>query len=221
MKKTSTIFATLFSSVFIAAAGTRAPAPAPVIAAPPPNDPCAGPISYNNAELLYAYTDFDNSSENGDGVVLRVEFSVMENFYLTASGQYHEAGLIDMWALSGGVGGYVPLSENIHLAADGGVLWVNYDVDSDPLSSLFNEWSEDNVGWYVRPHLRAKFGCFEIHAGAQYSDVGGFSDSSYDIDEWSVFADLYYQVSPGWDLTVGVAHSNERTTATGGARYRF
>lgn len=214
MKKTTTILAALTAGVLTATAGTRAPAP--VICAPRPQDPCAGPISYNNAELLYAYTDFDNSSESGDGVILRVEYSMMENFYVTASGQYSEAGLVDMWALSGGVGGYVPLSENIHLAADGGVLWVNYDVDSDPLTSANNGSSDDGVGWYVRPHIRAKFGCFEVHAGAQYSDV-----SDVDIDEWSVFADFYYQVSPGWDLTVGVSHSNERTTATGGARYRF
>lgn len=215
MNKTTTILAALSASVLTVGAGTRAPAPV-VCPAPPPADPCAGPISYNNAELLYAYTDFDNSSENGDGAILRVEYSVMENFYVTAGGQYHEAGIVDMWSISGGVGGYVPLSENIHLAADGGLLWVNYDVDSDPLSSANNGWSDDDVGWYVRPHIRAKWGCFEVHAGAQYSNV-----SDFDIDEWSVFADFYYQISPGWDLTVGVSHSSERTTATGGARYRF
>ena len=214
MKKTTTILASLASSVLTAVAGTPAPAASPVYARPA--GPCAGPISYNNAELLYAYTDFDNSDENGDGGILRVEYGVMENFYVTATGQYHEAGIIDMWSVSGGVGGYVPLSENVHLAVDGGILWVNYDVDSDPLSSANNGWSDDDVGWYVRPHVRAKFGCFEIHAGAQYSDV-----SDFDIDEWAVFADLYYEVSPGWDLTVGISHSDERTTATGGARYRF
>src|SRR5688572_22788913 len=117
MKKTTTILTALAASVLTSIAGTRAPAPVMYPAASP-MDPCAGPISYNNAELLYAYTDFDNSSDNGDGVILRLEYSVMENFYVTASGQYHEAGLVDMWALSGGVGGYVPLSENIHLAAD-------------------------------------------------------------------------------------------------------
>lgn len=213
MKKTTTILAALAVSAFTATAGPPAPAPAAVYH---PADPCAGPISYNNAEFLYAYTDFDNTDENGDGGILRVEYGVMENFYITATGQYHEAGLIDMWSVSGGVGGYVPLSENIHLAADGGILWVNYDVDSDIFSSKNNGWSDDDVGWYIRPHVRAKFGCFEVHAGAQYSDV-----SDFDIDEWAVFADLYYQVSPGWDLTVGITHSDERTTATGGARYRF
>jgi hypothetical protein len=214
MKKTTTILAALAASVLTVTAGTPAPVPAPVCVAPA--DPCAGPISYSNAELLYAYTDFDNSSDNGDGAILRLEYSAMDNFYVAVSGEYHEAGIIDMWSISGGVGGYVPLTENIHLAADGGVLWVNYDVDSDPFSSANNGWSDDDVGWYVRPHIRAKWGCLEVHAGAQYSDV-----SDFDIDEWAVFANLYYQVAPGWDLTAGVAHSSERTTVTGGARYRF
>ncbi len=214
MKKTTAILATLATSVFTATAGT--PAPAPVAACIVPANPCAGLISYNNAELLYAYTDFDGAGENGDGVVLRTEYGVMDNFYVTATGQYHDAGIIDMWSVSGGVGGYVALSENIHLAADGGILWVNYDVDSTAGSSANNGWSDDDVGWYVRPHIRAKFGCFEVHAGAQYSEV-----SDFNIDEWSVFADLYYQVAPGWDVTAGAAYSSERTTFTGGARYRF
>lgn len=221
MKKTTAILATLATSVFTATAGTPAPAPVAACCAHPA-DPCAGPISYSNAELLYAYTDFDGTSENGDGVILRMEYGVMDNFYVTATGQYHEAGSIDMWSVSGGVGGYVPLSENIHLAADGGILWVNYDVDGFSGSSGSSGssggygWNDDDVGWYVRPHIRAKFGCFEIHAGAQYSEV-----SDFNIDEWSVFADLYYQVAPGWDVTAGVSHSSERTTVTGGARYRF
>ncbi len=214
MKKTTAILVALTASVFTATAGTPAPAIAPAAL---PADPCAGPISYTNVELLYAYTDWDGSGDNGDGGILRLEYGVMDNFYVTASGEYHDAGLIDMWALSGGVGGYVPLTENIHLAADGGVLWVNYDVDSDPLDgSASNGWSGDEFGWYVRPHLRAKFGCFEIHAGAQYSEV-----SEFDIDEWAAFVNLYFEVAPGWDVTTGISYSNDRTTATGGARYRF
>ena len=214
MKKHTAIIAALATSVFTATAGT--PAPPPVAVCAHAADPCAGPISYSNAELLYAYTDFDGAGDSADGVILRMEYGFMDHFYFTATGQYHDAGIIDMWSVSGGIGGYVPLSENIHLAADGGILWANYDVGSSAGSSANNGWSDDGVGWYVRPHIRAKFGCFEVHAGAQYSEV-----SDVNLDEWAVFADLYYQVSPGWDVTAGVAYSSERTTVTGGARYRF
>lgn len=220
MTKTTAILTALASSALTAVAGTPAPAPAakaPVACiTPAAADPCAGPISYNNAELLYAYTDFDGLSDEANGGILRFEYSPMSNLYVTASGQYHEMDGVDFWVLSGGIGGYVPLSENIHLAADGGVLWADVSVDSSFDTSASNGFSQDEVGWYVRPHIRAKFGCLEVHAGAQYAEIGDF-----DFDEWSAFLNLYYQVAPGWDVTAGVAHSSERTTATGGVRYRF
>ena len=52
MNKTTTILATLALGVVSAAAGV-APAPSGKgVSPPPPMDPCAGPISYNNVELL-------------------------------------------------------------------------------------------------------------------------------------------------------------------------
>ncbi len=218
MNKATMIVATLAASALSAAAGTPAPVStgkAPV-ACPAPMDPCAGPISYNNVELMYAYTDLDDFNDEANGGVLRFEYSPLNNLYFTGSGEYHEAGDLNMWVLSGGVGGYVPLTENIHLAADAGVLWASVDVDSTFDTSASNGYSDDEVGWYVRPHLRAKWGCLEVHAGAQYSSI---DDTGF--DEWSAFANLYYQVSPGWDLAAGVILSSERTTATGGVRYRF
>jgi hypothetical protein len=218
MNKTAVILSALTASVLSAAAGTVPQSSGKVIptAPPAPMDPCAVPISYNNVELLYAYTDWDDIDDHGNGGILRAEFSPFQNFYVALGAEYHEVSDVNIWALSGGIGGYVPLSENIHLAADGGVYWYNIDVDSDPSSSANNGFNEDDVGWYVRPHLRARFGCFEIHAGAKYTKVDDF-----DIDEWAAFADLYYQVSPGWDLTAGVQYSSDRTQVTGGARYRF
>ena len=218
MNKATLILASLAASTLGAVAGTPAPVAvgkAPVVC-PAPADPCAGPISYNNAELLYAYTDLDGFGDELNGGILRFEYSPMNNLYVTASGQYHEANDVNMWVLSGGVGGYVPLAENIHLAADAGVLWASVEVESTFDTSASNGFEQDEVGWYARPHIRAKWGCLEVHAGAQYSSIDDF-----DLDEWSVFANLYYQVSPGWDVTAGVSHSSERTTATGGVRYRF
>lgn len=218
--KNTTILATLVTSAITATAGVVAPAPAacPVRHA----DPCAGPISYNNVELLYAYTDYDGSSDNGNGGALRVEYSAWDNFYLAAGASYHEVNSVDMWALSAGVGGYVALSENIHLVAEVGGLWTSFDtltwVD-DGSSAGTGNWVSDNDeewGWYIRPHIRAKYGCFEAHAGALYTDLGGDWG-----DEWAGFVNIYYQVSPGWDLTAGVTFSSDTTTVTGGARYRY
>lgn len=218
MNKTAVTLAALTVSALTATAGTHSGKAIPTAPPAAPMDPCAVPISYNNVEALYAYTDWDDLDDHGNGGILRAEFSPFQNFYVALGAEYHEVSDVDIWALSGGIGGYVALSENIHLAVDGGVYWYNVDGDDDGSSSGSSGggFDEDDVGWYVRPHIRARFGCFEIHAGAKYTKVDDF-----DIDEWAAFADLYYQVSPGWDLTAGVQWSNERTQVTGGARYRF
>jgi hypothetical protein len=230
MKYTTTMLAALCAGTFQASAGsTPAPtgkaAPAPVCCPKPVADPCAGPISYTNAELLYAYSDWDELDDHGNGAILRAEYSPMDNFYLTGSAEYHDVSDINMWQITLGVGGYMPLCDNIHFAVDAGGVWASLEVDdfwtggsgsSGSSGSFVAGYDEDDFGWYVRPHIRAKWGCFELHAGARYTDAGDL-----DMDEWSYFADLYYQVSPGWDLTVGASYNDDRTTVTGGARHRF
>lgn len=220
MKKT-TILATLAAGLVSATAGVRPAAPAPVVRP----DPCAGPISYNNAEFLYAYTDWDGGG-SGDGLIARVEYSAWDNFYVAGGGAYHEAGNVDMWSLSAGAGAYMALTDNIHLVGEAGVLWTSWDggdvwVDDGSSGSggsggYWDSNEDDEFGWYARPHMRARWGCLEVHAGALYTDVGGDFD-----DEWSGFVSLYYQVAPGWDVTAGVTHNSDATTITGGARYRY
>lgn len=219
MKIATTILATLALGAATAKAGT-VPAPSGKGMPPPPPpravDVCASPISYNNVELLYAYTDMDEGRDSLDGGRLGFEYSPMQNLFFAGSAAYDTADDMDFWILTFGIGGYVPLTENIHLAADAGVVWESIDIDSSLGSSANNGVNEDEVGWYVRPHIRAKWGCLEAHIGAQYMDVDDF-----EIDEWSFFANLYYQVAPGWDLTAGVLWNDDRTVVTGGARYRF
>jgi hypothetical protein len=48
-------------------------------------DPCAGPISYNNAELLYVHTNSDGSGDDFDEANLRLTFSPFQNFYVVAN----------------------------------------------------------------------------------------------------------------------------------------
>jgi hypothetical protein len=207
MKKATTVLVALAMGAATAFAGT-APAPSGKGPAPaPPMDPCAGPISYNNIELLYAYTDFDGGGDNGNGGKLNIEYSPAPNFYITAGAEYVDTDFGNAWLLNGGIGGYIPLTQNVHLAADAGILWS--DVDYDGIGG-----SDSDTGWYVRPHLRAKFGCLTAHVGAEYSDV--FND-----ERWSGFVNLYYQINPSWDLTAGVRFNDDATTITAGARFRY
>ena len=223
MKKT-TILASLALSVATATAGVSyTPAPAPSgkgAAAPPPVNLCAGPISYNNVEILYANTDFDGSGDSGDGAILRLEHSLFENFYLTASAQYSDFDSGNTWMLSAGFGGYMPLTENIHLAADAGILYADWEYDyylpgtTQGSSATRYTDSDNDTGWYVRPHLRAKWGCLTVHAGAQYSDIS-------ESEEWSYFINAYYQIAQAWDITAGWSDGDDTETITAGVRWRY
>jgi hypothetical protein len=228
MNKTTAILAALAMGAASALAGTT-PVPTPsgkgkVPVCPAPVDPCAGPISYNTVELIYIHTNPDGSGDDFDGANLRLTYSPLQNFYIVADATFSESSLAEDLSLAFGVGGYLPLTENMHAAVDGGVVWYQRDFD------LYA--NDDDFGWYVRPHLRVKWSGLELYIGAQYVDVGG-SDGyrvirsgvahvgAWEIEEWSAFANLYYQVAPGWDLTAGIDYSEDRASISGGLRYRF
>ena len=225
MKKTSAILALMALGVASATAGTApAPsgkAPAPSGKGPAPSlavDPCAGPISYNNVELLYANTDTGGYGDSEDGLQLRLEYSPWQNIYVTGAASYTDISGGETWTLSAGIGGYVALTPNIHLAADAGLFhWDSeYDIITGTTAVVRRTVSESDTGWYVRPHVRAKWGCFEAHAGATYIDVD-------DADDWNWFLQLYYQVAPKWDITAGYSEfdDSDGETWTIGARYKF
>lgn len=235
MKTKSAILAALSISVASAVAGVTtttysgkeqpAPGPAPV------DDPCAGPISYNNIELLYANTDF-GFGDNSDGAILRAEYSPMQNFYITASIEYFDLEsdfFQDMWDFSIGLGGYFPLTDNIHIAADVGYINRRFDNlnDNGTIGDTLDDFwdSETDSGWYARPHFRGKWGCFSAHAGAIYRNLDvedNVDDDFFDGGDWAYFIQLYYQLHRNWDITAGYLngeHDLEQWTV--GARYRF
>jgi hypothetical protein len=239
MKSISTTLAALAMGVITAIAG-----PGPVIdksPAPAPMDPCAGPISYNNIELLYARTDFDGGNiDDGNGGILRGEYGLGPNFYLTLGAEYRNTDYdvdyvipgalaprgaiggatysadLDQWELHGGIGAHYSITPHIDIAGDAGVLWVHSSVDYDLPAGVAGDDSDSDsdTGWYARPHFRMKWGCLTAHIGAEYRDV-------YDEDEWAGFASVYYQIAPKWDLTVGYRHGEDTDSFTGGVRWRF
>jgi hypothetical protein len=197
-------------------------APAPVSSgknvASPLLDPCAGPISYHNLELLYAGTGFGDFRDDADGIALRAEYSLTNQFFLTGTVGYDDWDTGNLWTLSGGAGASFPLTETIHLVAEGGVMWARQEQDVmwsvTPGVINYDTISDDDFGWYVRPHLRAKFGCFTVHAGAVYEDVGG-------DDQWGWFVQGYYQIATNWDLTAGYGEGEDTDRFTAGVRFRY
>ena len=236
MKQATTILASLVMGALTAAAGTPAPVSTgkssgksqPLVV----TDPCPGGISYSNIELLYQYTDPDGGGDNGDGVNLRLSYALNQNLYLVADAAYNDFGGTDQTNLALGIGGHMSLTQNIDIAADAGVVWVDGDVSATE-SRLGIDG--DDFGWYVRPHFRAKFGCLEAHLGARYVEVSGDSvrvgsDNNFnvvpgtygwEIEEWSYFLDLYYHVNTNWDIAAGVSVSDDYNAFRAGVRYRF
>jgi hypothetical protein len=209
-KATIATVAALAAMTLAASAGIEA---APMSKGPAPvasGSPCGGPLGYNSAEINYLHTSFDESSvDDAKGAAIDITFSPFQNVYLTTGGSWQTLDIgdvnVDNWGILVGVGGYLPLADNVHLAMDGGVIFSGTSIDDSD--------STETLG-YVRPHLRAKFGCFETHLGAKY--IWGEDDGT-----WEGFANAYFQVAPQVDLTAGVIFNEFATTVNGGVRFRF
>jgi hypothetical protein len=228
MKHTALILAGIALSAATATAGTPAPMDKNP---PPPADPCAGPISYTNIELLYERTNFSGnsrSSDDGNAGVIRYEYGI-KDFYFNVDVDRNSydytvptirdqslAWKVDEWKVRASLGGHIALRDNIHLAGDVGIVYSNRDGKARAIGATVARegFNDDDVGWYIRPQLRAKWGCWTLHAGGEYEDIGG-------DDHWSVFGRVYYQISPQWDLMLGAATGDDADVYSGGIRWRF
>jgi hypothetical protein len=166
--------------------------------APPPMagaSGCSSEISYNSLEVAYGHTFVSEPGfADANGVGVKLEYSPLNQFYLVGEGDYSRTSYlgqdINGWGVIAGVGGYLPISSSIHFATDLGGIWEGAKADGIKLS---------DGGFYVRPHFRFRANCAELHVGAKYVSLNDFGD------RWEAFADLYYQVAPSLDVTVGAA----------------
>ena len=217
-----------------AQAGTSAPSGKVVIA--PTIEPESS-ISYSNISLSKQYASGelaafgliggagpgDQLDLDLDGVALALEYSPVNNLYVALGGSYTEIdasvdnfgvsqsfGLGDYWTANAGIGGYIPLTGNIHFVTE---LGANY-VD---LLNLDNAW-----GIYVTPHIRASFGKFETHLGATYNS------NDFATTQWNGFLRLIYAATPELDLfatgSLGFSDADIAKDVAGvsvGLRYKF
>jgi hypothetical protein len=195
---------TLATVSLLAASAAFAGTPAPQ----PPVEPAPEPalISYSNFSLEYSYMSgdldlgFTSLDSDAHGVQAAIEYSPVEHLYLAFRGGWHDVdvdllGLVDLdfdyWNLNGGVGGYYAITPNIHLVAEVGASYA--DISLNNVAGI----NADDWGIYVTPHVRAKFGAIEAHAGVTYN--------SNDLApaEWTAFARILFEVAPRVDVYVG------------------
>ena len=217
-----------------AQAGTSAPSGKGVIA--PTIEPESS-ISYSNISLSKQYASGELGSfgllggPGGpaqvdldlDGVALAIEYSPVNNLYVALGGSYNEldasvsfdsisqsVNLGDYWTANAVIGGYIPLTSNIHFVTELGASYIDF-------LNLDNAW-----GVYVTPHIRASFGKFETHLGATYNS------NDFASTEWNGFLRLIYAATPELDLfvtgTLGFSDSDVIQDVAGvnaGLRYNF
>jgi hypothetical protein len=182
--------AAMASSAF---AGSAAPSGKGVVV-PAPAPACPTAPSYNNAIVSWQHGWVDGL-DNTNGVGFDLSGQVFSNVYLRGTAGWNDT--FD-WGFTAGAGYFIPLQENLHFVVEAGGLF-----------------DDDDQGFYVHPHLRAKLGCLEVWAGGKflkYSDFDGF---------WEGHLDLFYQVAQNLDLAVGGIIGEDAQTLSVGIRYRY
>jgi hypothetical protein len=216
---------TLALLTLVAVSAANAGTSAPSGKAAPAISPTITPeeISYSNLSIswLRQWGDFTNIDVDGNGIAAAVEYSPVNNLYVAAGGSWSDLEFSvpgasvsgDYWTLNAGVGGYIPLTSNIHFVTEVGASYGELDIGG-PIAAV------DGWGLYVTPHFRAKFGAIEAHLGVTYNSGNAA------ISEWSTFARLLYEVCPSVDLFVTGTYAieSEFDNVFGlnvGLRYKF
>ena len=194
--KTACLIAAAMATSSFAGTAPSGKAPMPV------SEPACSPeISYNNIGLNWNHAFIDAAGvDDVDSAGIDFSALLVDRLYFRGKAYYSDAGNSGWsdWSASAGLGYSVPMCDKTNLVAEAG--------------GLFDD--QEN-GFYIYPHVRAKFGCLEIHAGAKYSDYeGGYQ-------EWEGVANLFYEVMPNVDLNVGGLFAEDVNTLQVGVRYKF
>ena len=208
----------------LAASGTYAGTPvAPMGKAPVQQPVYEEPvlISYDNVSLYYQYrtADFLGIDVDGHGAGLGLEISPVDHLYFALGGSWTDIDFgvdLDYWQANAGIGGYIPITNNIHFVTEVGVNYANLALAD------FDDISTDDWGVYVTPHFRAKWGFFETHVGVSYTS------NELVLSEWNAFAKFLFEVSPELDLFVAGTYGFEEADgfddvfgAQAGIRFKF
>lgn len=196
---------TALSCSMIAAAAFGGTTPLPP---PQPSEPLPEPvlISYDNFSINYNYSSADllGLDVEGHGVQAGLEISPVKHLYFALNGGWSNLELdlagtglgvgdldFDYWTGNAGIGGYIPITENIHFVTEVGASYANLGFDNFGANLSTDDW-----GIYVTPHFRAKWGAFETHFGVTYNS------NDLVVSEWTGFARILVEVAPQVDVFV-------------------
>ena len=187
-------------------AGTApSPAKGPAV---PPMAPSAPVLSYNTIEVDWLHSEFDSPLlDSSDGVGAQLSYSPFDHIYLAAGGAWESINSSDAWLANVGLGGYIHLCPNVDFVTEVGAAF--YGISNGDVVD-----SDNDASAYVRPHFRARWGNFETHVGASWTNL--------DItNEWAGFARFYYGIMENVDLSAGISAGKDEYTINVGMRFRY
>ena len=170
-----------------------------VVAPPPPAPACPGGISYSNVGLDWNHTWVDGDGDDIDGVNFDVSYAIIDKLYVHGTASWADA-VNSEWGFTAGLGYGIPLVKNLDFVVEAGGFWAD---------------EGDDDGWYVFPHLRGKWGCLELHAGAKYLSP----DNGDEL--WEAHVNAYYEVCANTDIHIGGIFGEDASTLQVGVRYKF
>jgi hypothetical protein len=187
------------------------PAPTTSNAPVAPAPAAASALSYNNLEIGWLHSEWDFVNLNSsDGAYASLSYSPLDHFYLTAGGGWESVDLrdesTDLWIANGGVGAYLPVGGGFDLVGEGGVSF--YGFSNSPLGD------DNDASAYFRPHVRGRWGNFEVQAGASWTNL----DIS---NEWAGFGRFYLGIMDNVDLSAGISAGKDEYTLNVGLRFRY
>ncbi len=179
--------------------------------APPAPEPAVSLLNYNTIELGWIHTEWDiDALSSSDGAAASFSYSPFQSFYMTAGGAWESVDVLgesaDLWRANAGLGGYFTLGGGIDFVAEGGAAFYGYDNA--------RSGSDDGSSAYAKPHFRGRWGAFETHVGAAWTNL----DIS---NEWAGFARFYVAVMENVDLSAGISAGSEEYTINAGLRFRY
>jgi hypothetical protein len=141
----------------------------------------AAPLSYTNLDVGLVSTELTNSSIDGDGLFVRGSFAFHESFFLFAGlSNISYDDDIDGFAWNFGVGGHMPINNQIDLVGKLG--YVDQDVDYPGNGS-----NSDN-GYLLSATLRGfLIDKLELEAGVQHVHLDDAGNDTSLIGEGRYF----------------------------------
>ena len=205
MKLSAILAFGLCSAVFLSTAHSQEGAVEP---APP--EASIGALTYDEFFALYSYLDYKDTDGSGNGVSINTRFSNRQNFFSEVGLNWFGTEGNDIITLSGGIGSWLPITDNFHIVGSGGLGLVNVSSDQGGDSTNVNLQGQVLARWLV-------FGFLELNGGY----IGG-----YDIESETDFHGAVYgasvNVSKTWQLILRARLDNDAYDEYGvGVRYRW